>query len=512
MANKKDLANGVVSNNPGSSGTTIDIASYGSYMPSTPFYATVCPTDELSTPGNSEIVSVTARSGDSLTVTRAQKSTTAKNISEGWILVNGVYTDDISTGGGTWGSITGALSSQTDLQSALDDKLDDSQLDTDGTLTANSDTKVASQKATKTYVDNLDTDDIAEGSTNLYSQWAKETSGGQDFIRPTDHTDALLVGKEAHSSIPATFSGAAAVFNGSVLATDDGVNYFANLAYGTGWFAFGSLFVTGRAQGTATSPTQTLAGDILGGYTFTGFNDVGAWEMNGTNHMFPGLWGLAPNDVTESALDPIIWIGGLISPMVKFSTSTNAITFNEAQMDSDITFYSSSDISMVLDSGTGQVTINNLYASSTIELGNATDTTLSRSSAGVLAVEGVAVPTISSTDTLTNKRITPRVSTEASSATPTINTDNVDMHTITALATNITSMTTNLSGTPTNGQKLLIRIKDDGSARTITWGASYNEVGVTLPTTTTASKTSYIEAIYNSASSKWDVLLVNTEA
>ena len=41
-----------------------------------------------------------------------------------------------------------------------------------------------------------------------------------------------------------------------------------------------------------------------------------------------------------------------------------------------------------------------------IELGNATDTTLSRSSAGVLSVEGVVVPTISSTNTLTNKTLT----------------------------------------------------------------------------------------------------------
>lgn len=41
----------------------------------------------------------------------------------------------------------------------------------------------------------------------------------------------------------------------------------------------------------------------------------------------------------------------------------------------------------------------------TIELGNASDTTLSRSSAGVLAVEGVVIPSISSTNTLTNKTI-----------------------------------------------------------------------------------------------------------
>lgn len=41
----------------------------------------------------------------------------------------------------------------------------------------------------------------------------------------------------------------------------------------------------------------------------------------------------------------------------------------------------------------------------TVELGHASDTTLSRSSAGVLAIEGVVVPTISSTNTLTNKSL-----------------------------------------------------------------------------------------------------------
>ena len=41
-----------------------------------------------------------------------------------------------------------------------------------------------------------------------------------------------------------------------------------------------------------------------------------------------------------------------------------------------------------------------------VELGHASDTTLSRSSAGVLAVEGIVVPTVSSTSTLTNKTLT----------------------------------------------------------------------------------------------------------
>lgn len=42
----------------------------------------------------------------------------------------------------------------------------------------------------------------------------------------------------------------------------------------------------------------------------------------------------------------------------------------------------------------------------TIELGHATDTTVSRASAGQIAVEGVNVVTVSSTDTLTNKTLT----------------------------------------------------------------------------------------------------------
>ena len=55
----------------------------------------------------------------------------------------------------------------------------------------------------------------------------------------------------------------------------------------------------------------------------------------------------------------------------------------------------------------------------TIELGNASDTTLSRSAAGVLAVEGVVIPSISSTNTLTNKTLTSPTLTTPVLGTPT---------------------------------------------------------------------------------------------
>ena len=106
------------------------------------------------------------------------------------------------------------------------------------------------------------------------------------------------------------------------------------------------------------------------------------------------------------------------------------------------------------------------------------------------------------TATFTNKRVTPRTGTIASAANPTINTDLVDFYSITALAGNITSMTTNLSGTPTNGQRLWIAITGT-AARTITWGASFEASTIALPTTTVLTNRLDVEFIWNAATSKW---------
>lgn len=112
----------------------------------------------------------------------------------------------------------------------------------------------------------------------------------------------------------------------------------------------------------------------------------------------------------------------------------------------------------------------------------------------------------------TKMPIDPRVSAEASSATPTIDTDAVEHHSITALGLAITSMTTNLSGTPVNFQKLIIRFLDDGTNRAITWGADFQAMGVALPTTTTASKVLTVGFIYDSVDSKWGAVASVEEA
>jgi len=113
--------------------------------------------------------------------------------------------------------------------------------------------------------------------------------------------------------------------------------------------------------------------------------------------------------------------------------------------------------------------------------------------------------TLSGTETFTNKRITQRIGTTASSATPTPTGDTADQYNITALAANATFAAP--TGTPTDGQRIIIRIKDNGTARTLAWNAIYvGQTDIDLPTTTIVGKTIYLQFYYNSADTKWVLL------
>lgn len=101
-----------------------------------------------------------------------------------------------------------------------------------------------------------------------------------------------------------------------------------------------------------------------------------------------------------------------------------------------------------------------------------------------------------------------RVNTITSSSTPSPDADTTDLFTVTALAAAATFAAP--SGTPADGQKLMVRIKDNGTAQTLAWNSIYrSSTDVALPTTTTISKTMYVGFQYNGADSKWDCLAVN---
>lgn len=70
----------------------------------------------------------------------------------------------------------------------------------------------------------------------------------------------------------------------------------------------------------------------------------------------------------------------------------------------------------------------------------------------------------------------------------------------------------NPTGTAIPGHGIAIRIKDNGTARAISYGTQYRAVGVTLPTSTVLGKVLYLGMVYNSDETKWDVLAVAQEA
>jgi hypothetical protein len=130
-------------------------------------------------------------------------------------------------------------------------------------------------------------------------------------------------------------------------------------------------------------------------------------------------------------------------------------------------------------------------------------------STSLTAPSGTIVGTTDA-QTVTNKRIDPRVTstTSASSLTPDVSA--ADIYAYTALAANLTINAP--IGTPVDGDKLIFRLLDNGTSRTLTWNATYTVIGVTLPTSTTASKMTYVGCIYNAANTRWDVIAVTTQA
>jgi len=105
--------------------------------------------------------------------------------------------------------------------------------------------------------------------------------------------------------------------------------------------------------------------------------------------------------------------------------------------------------------------------------------------------------------------LSPRVQSVTSSATVTATSVN-DLVKVTAQAAGLTLA--NPTGTFVEGQALIFRIKDNGTARSIGFGTKFRAIGVTLPTTTTISKTTYVGCIYNSTDDKFDVIASLTEA
>jgi hypothetical protein len=119
----------------------------------------------------------------------------------------------------------------------------------------------------------------------------------------------------------------------------------------------------------------------------------------------------------------------------------------------------------------------------------------------------------SHTQTLNNKRKNPRLVTATSYTTDTgssLDVSTCDQFEVTAQAGDL--KLNNPGGTPLGGQKLIVRIKDNGNARALTYDTQFRAMGTALPSTTVLLKTLYLGFIYNATDTKWDLVAAAQEA
>lgn len=104
-------------------------------------------------------------------------------------------------------------------------------------------------------------------------------------------------------------------------------------------------------------------------------------------------------------------------------------------------------------------------------------------------------------------RLAAHVYSQASTSILTINADTTDVAVLTAQAASLTIA--NPTGSPLEAQVLKIRIKDNGTGQTISFGTQFRfSPDLAAPTTTIAGKTLYMEFWRNNTDAKWDMIIL----
>lgn len=392
---------------------------------------------------------------------------------------------DLASSGAVWGEITGDITEQTDLVTALDLKVD--AVPGKG-LSANDFTDILKTKL----------DGIEDGAQVNFTNTSDLINDGEDgvnpFITALDIPTAGQAGtlvREVKNMTGATLTKGTVVYisgaNGNkpivskALAVSDALSSrtFGLLQSNILNNGVGFCVVIGDLSGLDTSAFTEgaqlyLSGTVAGTYTETK-------TLAPTHLVYVGK--VTRSHPTQGQIEVQIQNGYELHEIHDVAISSVA-----------------NNQTLVYESAT---TLWKNKSLTTAEVADSTDKRY------VTDANLTVIGNTSGTNTGDQTFFNPRVQTVSSSATVTATSTN-DIVTITAQAVNLTLA--NPTGTFTEGQSLIFRIKDNATARTITYGANFRAIGVTAPTTTTANKTTYIGCIYNSTDTKFDIVGVCTEA
>lgn len=318
----------------------------------------------------------------------------------------------------------------------------------------------------------------------------------------------------------------------------------------------------GTATALATGRTISITGDLA--YTspsFDGSGNVTAVGTLATVNTNTGSWGTATqvgqftvngkglitaaaNVTITPAVGSITGLGtGVATALgVNVGSAGAFVTFNGALgtpssgTGTNITGIPAANI-LAGSFGAGAYVISTSLQVATLELGAATDTTISRVSAGVIAVEGATVYTqggalgTPASGTLTNatglpaasvvagtfgtgsytmdtKLTVPQIINTSNAITASANAATVPITSRISTVTNNSAATLTITITTTSavdGQEVMVRILDSSAAaQTITWVNTENST-ISVPTTSNGSTTLPVTVgfQYNALTSKW---------
>jgi nitrogen fixation protein len=282
-------------------------------------------------------------------------------------------------------------------------------------------------------------------------------------------------------------------------AGDNGTNNSIAIGFNaiaTGGSAAGSPAIAFGTNVTASSqnPGSIITGHSLNMGGATSANIVYGRYMNGAAFLGNAFaFGSGVSDASRASLD----LGDSFS--IYINQNTRALFLNQK---SNLVFRNGQS----LTSGTHF----DANATNTFTIHNGTAPATNISNAQQLYAESGALRCRDGNGDITNLAGTIQSVASAATVTP-VSTNKFVKITAQAVALTLAAPT----GTIAEGQDLMIRIKDNGTAQTIAWTSGtggYRAIGVTLPTTTTAGKTTYVGLIYNSNDSIWDVIGVTTQA
>jgi hypothetical protein len=340
------------------------------------------------------------------------------------------------------------------------------------------------------------------GNVNDYSDCAaqNQSSGASattDFFTSADNDSSTLVGHYTDFGITSSGWTPSAVGNIKAVSVASG---------GTGYIVGDVLTISTGGNGDAQVTVATVSTGHVTSVTIT---NNGTGYVTGSAYLTTGGTGTGCTINVLSLLDFTSWganDGYIFNSGGNFILSTDTsgkvvkVTIGGLGATNEVARFTATGVNIGLNGTlTGKISFQGATSGSIAVVGQA----VGGSNTLTLPAATDTFAVLAAAQTFTTKRITKRVSAlSANSATPAINTDTTDVVHITAQTAAITSFTTNLTGTPVDGDTLRVSVTGTTSIA-LTWGTSFESSTVTLPTTTSSTTRLDVGFFWNTETSKW---------